>query len=839
MKMLLKDHLFSLACFLVLTACLLPKPLSATEAFEVGRDRRDSLPGGKEADGIVGDFIMRNNLIEAVISSDAPLRKADMGGWWDAVSPGCLYDLTLLGADNDQLTVFSPSNQRGPVSHVRLVEDGAQGEAVIETLVSAASHDGVEIRHVYRLKDDWHGLVVETHLDNQSTSDYEWDPADQWKPTQDRTTAANIITWDAIDPADKCGYAVSWLDLEGFETPDSGLMALKPGERVSYARAIAVATSPLEAFGFLASLKTPCGRLVGQVKDPEGKGIGTAVIEFQRDEVSLRHYPDDEGQWNLQLPSGSYQMRIMDQGRSELVQTVNIEADQVMDVSPTMGQASQIHFDVRDEADRSLPCKAQFLGLEPTPSPNLGPENRAHGCKDQYHSESGLFSVALSPGSYRVVVTHGIEFSHVSQVITLKEGGSEHLSVTLKRLVDTTGWVSTDFHNHSTPSGDNHTKTDDRIINLAAEQVEFAPTTEHNRLYDWTPHIEALGLSAFLHSVPGVELTGSGTHFNAFPFTPEPDTQDYGAPQWQKDPRLNPIVLRDFQGVLPERWVHLNHPDTVAVFVDRDGDGLRDNGYPGLGDLVDAAEVWGLNILADAPYYIGESANKVPIVRNHREFIWRQWLNTGKQLWCLSVSDAHSVHGNGVGGWRTYVPSSTDEPDKLDWKEIVRHAKAGQMMMTTGPFLEVQTEDGQISGGATRAQGSIGLKVKVQCTDWVQIDRIQVLVNSRKVPTLNYTRKTHPEWFGDGVVQFDQHLQVPLSEDSHLIVVAYGEESDLSIGYGSSTQASWKPCAYHNPIYVDVDGNGFQANGDTLGWELPVKRLDVEEVQAMIDQRTR
>ena len=75
------------------------------------------------------------------------------------------------------------------------------------------------------------------------------------------------------------------------------------------------------------------------------KGIGTAAIEFQRDEVSLRHYPDDEGQWNLQLPAGSYQMRIMDQGRSELVQTVNIEADQVMDVSPTMGQASQIHFD--------------------------------------------------------------------------------------------------------------------------------------------------------------------------------------------------------------------------------------------------------------------------------------------------------------------------------------------------------------------------------------------------------------------------------------------------------------------------------------------------------------
>jgi len=81
MKMLPKDHLFCFPCLLVLTACFLAEPPSATEAFEVGRDRRDSLPGGKEVDGIVGDSIMRNNLIEAVILSDAPLRKADMGGW--------------------------------------------------------------------------------------------------------------------------------------------------------------------------------------------------------------------------------------------------------------------------------------------------------------------------------------------------------------------------------------------------------------------------------------------------------------------------------------------------------------------------------------------------------------------------------------------------------------------------------------------------------------------------------------------------------------------------------------------------------------------------------------
>ena len=62
------------------------------------------------------------------------------------------------------------------------------------------------------------------------------------------------------------------------------------------------------------------------------------------------------------------------------------------------------------------------------------------------------------------------------------------------------------------------------------------------------------------------------------------------------------------------------------------------------------------------------------------------------------------------------------------------------MMMATDPFSKVETEDGHISGGTTLAQDSIGLKVKVQCTDWVQIDRIQVLVNSRKVPALNNTK---------------------------------------------------------------------------------------------------
>ena len=64
-------------------------------------------------------------------------------------------------------------------------------------------------------------------------------------------------------------------------------------------------------------------------------------------------------------------------------------------------------------------------------------------------------------------------------------------------------------------------------------------------------------------------------------------------------------------------------------------------------------------------------------------------------------------------------------------------------------------------------------------------------------------------------------------------MVAYGENFDLRTGFGTSPQSQLKPCAYNNPIFVDVDGGGFAPNGDTLGFDLPVKNLTVEQVREL------
>ena len=163
-----------------------------------------------------------------------------------------------------------------------------------------------------------------------------------------------------------------------------------------------------------------------------------------------------------------------------------------------------------------------------------------------------------------------------------------------------------------------------------------------------------------------------------------------------------------------------------------------------------------------------------------------------------------------------YMPGKSDEPAKIDWRENSRHAKAGRSILTTGPFLQVETAEGALPGSDIRAPGGVTLKIKVQCADWIDIDRVQVLVNSRQRADLNFTRDRNPEMFGDGVVKFEREVPVKLSEDAHLIVVAIGEKFNLSTGFGTSSQASLQPCAFNNPIYVDVDGGGFRANGDML-----------------------
>jgi hypothetical protein len=116
--------------------------------------------------------------------------------------------------------------------------------------------------------------------------------------------------------------------------------------------------------------------------------------------------------------------------------------------------------------------------------------------------------------------------------------------------------------------------------------------------------------------------------------------------------------------------------------------------------------------------------------------------------------------------------------------------------------------------------GSIRLKIRVQAPDWMDVDRVQVMLSGRQPKRYNFTRKDNPGMFKSGVIRFDESVEVALQRDEHLIVVATGANSNLEKGWGRSPLSRMPPVAFTNPIYVDVDRDGFRANGDTLGHPL-------------------
>jgi hypothetical protein len=839
MERVMTRRLPVLGVLLVLCAWALVAQRDAVDAVEIGRHNTHLMPRGKEADGIVGDFVLRNNRVHALISGAQPLRRANMRTENMFVTQGCLYDLDLRGEDNDQITAFRPGNLGGEVSWVRVVPGVARG-AAIEVVRTAEKGDGLFTRHEYRLEPDWQYILVESTYRNESQETKKIQPAAATRGFEDAVEwqVGAINVGDSVDPFDKRAYA--WGAGPG-SAPLDPEVELPPGQERRYQVVLAVADSPLAAYGVIAGLSETTGKVTGVALDSSGAPAIHARLITSIQNVELPHYPDSEGHFSFELPPGEYAFRLDDMGRDRLDRTVTVRAGSETRVDLEVSTASAVTGRIRDEAGDDSPAKVQFIGVQGTETPNFGTDYRAHGGDHQYQTHDGQFTQQVPPGQYLLRITRGPEHDLVERRISVGENETVQVEAALRRTVDTTGWVSTDFHSHTTVSGDNYCRIEDRLINLVAEHIEFAPTTEHNRIYDWAPYIDRMGLARHVRTIAGLELTGSGPHLNAFPLKADPHEQDGGAPVWDYDPRLNAIVLGswDTPSLFPggsrhdtyqnarvnapsaprrDRWVQINHPSVGQVFFDRERDGLVDGGYVGLEDLLDAAEVWSADILHAGPYIertVGERTARVP----NRTFGWLQMLNQGRHIWCVAVSDAHRVF-NGAGGWRTYVPSSTDEPADIDPAEIIRNAKAGKMMITNGPFLEVVTGQGHPIGSTIVAEGGVELKIRVQAPDWIDVDRVQVMVSGRQPEELNFTRKDQPRMFKTGVVRFEETVRVTLQRDEHLIVVATGENSDLAKGFGRSRYGRMPPVAFTNPIYVDVDGDGFEANGDTLGHPL-------------------
>ena len=813
-------------------------------------------PRGKEVDAIVGDLVLRNRHLVAVIAQPIPTRNANMTV--KAVA-GALIDLTTRDQESDQLSAFYPGQREyayhewAVVNHAGASQPGEQVAVVrdaesISVVVKAAANNGKPAAETrYTLRVDSRFVEVATTFKNESTAamkvalldDLRCDGGKEDMLKTPSGTAARFTIEDRF-----------WHQAYGLEAPDRQLLTngnsnrtefkyvdasgnheveLAAGGMFTLTRHLTAAATLPEVSDHLSGEQTV--RITLAVQSHSGERISAPRVEFMRGEKLLATIIGNErGELTTSLKPGDYTLSVSINGTlidvSESIPlTIRPAAEQSEVVRLAGFEPGTVIAKITDAEGRPIPCKVAFDVPAGRITPNFGPESAEFGVKNLRYTPHGEFQQQLAPGPYKATISYGPEYDAAFVDLIVEAGKTANLTAKLPRVVETTGWVSSDFHSHSTPSGDNTTSQLGRVLNLASEQVEFAPCTEHNRVSTYDTHIDTLQIRPFMATCSGMELTGSPlplNHQNVFPMHHHPHRQDGGGPIPDESPevQIERVALWDNRS---EKLIQQNHPDIGWLFYDRNGDGTADEGYGKGFAFMDVIEVHPIHtILGMQP-----TAEWEKRVQNNTVFNWLQLLNQGHKIYGVVNTDAHyNFHGS--GGYRNWIQSSTDDPAKIDTLEMVHASEQGRLVMSNGPFLEVYACEANHSKRVTCGQSitapskSVDLFVKVQCPNWFDIDRVFVLANGRIVPQHDYTREKHPDAFGNQVTKFDRTVKLSLEGDVHLIVVAAGEKLLLGPIAGPE-YGKQPPTAVSNPIFIDIAGDGFQPNKDTLGHPLPVK----------------
>ncbi len=815
-------------------------------------------PEGKEADAIYGDLVLRNERIVAVVASPVEHRNANLTTLGVG---GALIDLTLRAESNDQLTAFYPGDQAftfeflGAAAEGRKLEDpdlgqlSLRGKTVALFFVSEATGQLPRVELSYHLEEGSNSLAVKTRYLNQTLSELQVNLTDSLRMDDsadglavDKSPRGHTRLFWTYDKWFGQTYGVlaeaNELEVEtgprrssasrlAYLVAGESQIMLPAGESYELVRRIIPGIGLLRVKAEAASLLSiPQERVRFQVSSPSGNPVPAADIEVELDgQLHGWDRTDSEGNLSFRLPLGKAVARVsaLARGSSSML----LDRSQSTPYRVILAEPGRVTARIRDEQGETIPCKVQFFGRYGTSDPFFGPDTGEHGVHNTYYSHNGVFEQILAPGSYDVIVSHGPEYDAVFTEIIVASGKESRLEVTLVHRVDTTGWVSADFHSHSSPSGDNTASQLGRVLNLLAEHIEFAPCTEHNRISTYTPHLQALGVEDRMATCSGIELTSNPlplNHHNAFPLIRKPHTQDGGAPWTSSDPeiQIERLVLWDSKS---EKLVQQNHPNIELLFFDRDDDGETDEGYSRMFSHMDVIEIHPPAAIFWSPFTDRREPGADPgsLVKN-RIHTWLRTLNAGHRVPGVVNTDSHfNFHGS---GWlRNYLKSPADDPEQIETLEMVRAAERGNLIMTNGPFLEVRVRAEETS---SKPQGTAGedviapggrirLWVRVQCPNWFDVDRVQVLLNGRYHPELNFTRSSHPNLFSKSVVRFEQEVELRLEQDTHIIVATIGEESRLGPVMGPSRGTN-QPVAISNPVFVHLDGQSFEPNHDPLNF---------------------
>ncbi|OGQ25157.1 MAG: hypothetical protein A2138_06700 [Deltaproteobacteria bacterium RBG_16_71_12] len=380
-----------------------------------------------------------------------------------------------------------------------------------------------------------------------------------------------------------------------------------------------------ERFGGAAT-----GLLQGRVKERQQPrfvaGASVIVTDTAGNKVT-QAVTNQDGRFDATLRPGDYQLVVVTPGATSTAPVgVTVAEGQIAFTELFVDAPAELVVTVVEPGVGRVPSKVSVIGTAAPATAGLDPKDHifdlsigepwrftdfvpdeADDAKTRRflegfaYSADGVLRLKVRPGSYTVVAGRGTEYDRAAQDVEVNPGVTTALTMEIRRVVDTTGYVGADFHLHSQYSLDSGALVKDRIASYAGEGVEYAVSTDHNFVVDYQPALQQLGIEKHLNTAIGLELTTIDRgHFNGFPLRREQGaladgdiaSRTYGSFEWaMKTPteifdKLRALGLKDQSGAVKPIVLQVNHPrDSILGYFDQYGvsaDDLSVQGQSGL-----------------------------------------------------------------------------------------------------------------------------------------------------------------------------------------------------------------------------------------------------------------
>lgn len=487
----------------------------------------------------------------------------------------------------------------------------------------------------------------------------------------------------------------------------------------------------------------------------------------------------------------------------------------------TLGSSGTVQVTARDESGNNIPARIAVVGFDPAPYQGNLPKadvagDAGKGDKfspigdiefqaQQYAYMDAFFlnpdgklanvgharyaggnAIRLEPGSYAIAVMRGPEYSMHYQRITVAPGGSVAVNATLRKVVNTQGYISGDFHIHGINSPDSPFGQKARVSFAMAEGLDLMVASDHDAVTDYGIAIREMGVQDYVSSISGIEVTPMAFgHFNIFPVLFNPEDPTGGAFDYTKKEGYTPgpehhelLSPGEFLQMIDEKnpgeqVLQVNHIQdyTLGNFaLSRLITTTKFDGVAPLSTYADPVRFRlspntnsGGNHQAPFPYgtnklfsdkftamelCVGESSVvPFPHLRDTALPTWFNLLNLGKRATATCSSDTHRQIREPVGILRNFVVNSADPRDggsqftQINPQEIAKNVNAGKVIVSAGPFVTASLSgEGRSAGlGDTLSftgggDKTVNLNINIQSPDWMDWDTVEIYVNTDPTP---------------------------------------------------------------------------------------------------------